>query len=160
MINSIRLKSLLLLLFIAFNGLMKAQEILIPVAGNPVARDYYRNHPATRKAALADTVELPFIDDFSDSYVQPKSTLWSDWFAFINNTYPVFPVTAGVATLDAYNYDGSEYPDVSATALCCRPPYVQARQSELSGRRQYLSELLFPAKRHCRNAGSKGFHLP
>jgi len=108
----------LLLLPIMTTSLLSAQEVMIPLGENKVARDFYLNHPTPRKAAPADTVKLPFIDDFSDSFVEPKPSLWSDNFAFINNTYPVFPVTAGVATLDAYNFDGSEYPDAGTR------PYV------------------------------------
>ncbi len=105
-----KLKYFFLFLFPAVPGLLTAQEVMIPLEGNPVAQDYYDRLPVPRKAVPADTVELPFRDDFSDSYIQPKTSLWSDRFAFINNDYPVFPVTAGVATLDALSYDGTEYP--------------------------------------------------
>ncbi len=111
MTYSIRPGILLFLLFLPVPALLKAQEVLIPVSGNPVAGEFYARHPALKKAVRADTIELPFIDDFSDSKVEPKPTLWSDKFAYINNNYPVFPVTAGVATLDAYDYNGAEYPN-------------------------------------------------
>ena len=109
MIYSIKRILLFLLLLLPVTGLLYAQEILLPVSGNPVAAAFYHAHPAPKKTATADTLELPFIDDFSNSIVEPNPHLWSDNFAFINNTYPVFPVTAGVATLDAYNFDGTEY---------------------------------------------------
>ena len=96
---------------------LQAQEVMIPLSGNQEAEHYYQNLPALRKATDADTVELPFIDDFSNSTIRPKPSLWMDFNAYVNNKYPVFPVTAGVATLDAIRYDGSQYPDASTSAF-------------------------------------------
>jgi hypothetical protein len=90
---------------------LSSQEIVNRLEGNAVAEKYYLNYQDSKKAALqADTLELPFIDDFSDSDVEPKPSLWSDKFAFVNSTYAVNPPTVGVATMDALNYDGSQYP--------------------------------------------------
>jgi hypothetical protein len=101
--------TLILLITSPFN--ISAQEIVSGLLGNPVAEKYYSDQPITRKATIpADTVELPFIDDFSDSKVEPKKSLWSDKYAFINTTYAINPPTVGVATLDALNYNGSQYP--------------------------------------------------
>jgi hypothetical protein len=86
-----------------------AQEFLEGLEENAVAAKFYKDYHPPRKATQADTLNLPFIDDFSDSYVIPKISLWSDKFAFINNTYPISPVTEGVATLDALDYDGTIY---------------------------------------------------
>jgi hypothetical protein len=93
---------------------LNAQEVIVPLNGNPEAKEYYENQPTHKKSELADTLELPFIDDFSDSSVEPKPGLWSDKHAYINNKYSRNPVTAGIATLDAYTSDGAHYPNAGS----------------------------------------------
>jgi hypothetical protein len=95
---------------------LSSQEIVSGLRGNVVAEKYYSeaNHFKKRNAA-PDTIELPFIDDFSDSEVEPKPSLWSDKYAFINKTYPFNPPSVGVATLDALNFDGSHYPEAGSS---------------------------------------------
>lgn len=95
-----------------------SQEIIIFGEGNPAARQFYSTQQAGKKFLSSDTLELPFLDDFSSTEVEPDQSKWSDNFAFINNKYPVFPITAGVATLDAYNFDGSHYPNAGSN------PYI------------------------------------
>ena len=95
-----------------------SQEILVPPAVNQDAREYYLTRNSPKKAGVADTLELPFIDDFSDSYVEPKPELWSDNQAYINNRYSKNPVTAGIATLDAYDFNGAPYAHASTS------PYI------------------------------------
>jgi len=103
------------LLLILFPFALSAQEVLEGLQGNAVAEEYYSKPQHSKKSeVIADTIELPFIDDFSDSDVAPKSSLWSDNYAFVNSSYPVFPPTVGVATLDALNFDGSHYPNAGS----------------------------------------------
>lgn len=90
------------------NG-MKAQEIVTPLAGNPSAKAYYSANRKMMKSSFAPTLELPIFEDFSNSYIQPDPSLWSDADAFVNNSYCIDPVTNGVATLDAIDYQGSIY---------------------------------------------------
>ncbi len=101
---------LLISLFsISFASLI-AQEILIPLSGNTVAAEFYQNLSASKKAGTSDTLELPFIDDFSDSFVEPDPARWTDKRAYINNQYSESQITAGVATMDAVDFNGSHYP--------------------------------------------------
>ncbi len=98
---------------------LDAQEVIIPVSGNPEAKEYYdKTTVSLKKAGKSDTLELPFIDDFSDSYVEPDPDLWSDKRAYINNTYSLQQVTAGMATMDAYDPTGAHYPNAG------RFPYI------------------------------------
>ncbi len=87
-----------------------AQEVITPLLGNPGAKKYYSTHQGVKKAAVVDTLELPFFEDFSTTEIEPDPALWSDNTAFINNSYCVNPVTNGVATLDVLDFDGSIYP--------------------------------------------------
>ena len=72
-------------------------------------------HPETKstipsnsrlKASVLDTIEIPFIDDFSRLTGTPDTAIWADNMAFINNSYSNTPVTIGMATLDAINFEG------------------------------------------------------
>ncbi|MGC9342903.1 MAG: T9SS type A sorting domain-containing protein [Bacteroidales bacterium] len=105
--------SIVFILFFSYG--IYSQEVIIPLKGNPEAKEYYQNKLSPKKAATADTLELPFIDDFSDSRVEPKDELWSDNHAYINNKYPINQVTAGVATMDAYTAEGALYPNARST---------------------------------------------
>ncbi len=99
---------------------INAQEILIPLQGNPVLKAYQKKHKELKNLKSSDTLELPFLDDFSTSYLYPDASLWADNFAFVNNTYPDLPPSIGVATLDAIDEKGDFYPssgyDISFTA--------------------------------------------
>ena len=99
---------------------LSSQEVLSGLQGNAVAETYYSKTQISKKSGVVpDTLELPFIDDFSDSFVEPKAKLWSDKYAFINSSYAIYPPTIGVATMDALNYDGSHYPN--AGSFQCQP---------------------------------------
>ena len=103
--------------FFVFSGplTLSSQEIVSGLQGNPVAEKYYSELQTSKKTDIVpDTIVLPFIDDFSDSEVEPKPSLWSDNYAFINNTYAIYPPTVGVATLDALDYNGSHYPEAGS----------------------------------------------
>lgn len=80
-----------------------------------------RNSKLDKQSAIAlksnAPVRLPFRDDFSIPSVYPRSELWADRFAFINNDYPVDPMTVGVATLDAINDTGAIYDDGGSSAF-------------------------------------------
>jgi hypothetical protein len=92
------------------------QEIVNYIQDNPAAEKYYSEYSNARKSVQSsDTVELPFLDDFSDSDIEPKQSLWSDNFAFVNNTFAIYPPSAGVVTLDALDYKGSQYPGANSS---------------------------------------------
>ncbi|MFO7671009.1 MAG: T9SS type A sorting domain-containing protein [Bacteroidales bacterium] len=90
-------------------SILNAQEIITPVAGNPAAEAYHKASRKALKSSSADSLELPFFEDFSASYIEPDPSLWIDADAFVNNHYCIDPVTNGVATLDAIDYRGSIY---------------------------------------------------
>ncbi len=65
------------------------------------------------KDLAADTLDLPFFDDFSGKDVFPEAARWSDDFVFINNTYTNDQITTGVATFDALDNAGRLYETAS-----------------------------------------------
>lgn len=94
---------------VALSGL-NAQEVITPLAGNPIAEQFHRTRKGVKKSSVSVTLELPVFDDFSTTMVAPDPNTWSDAGAFVNNNYCINPVTNGVATLDAIDFDGSIYP--------------------------------------------------
>lgn len=104
------LKAFLLILFF-LQGVfgLYGQEVVIPLADNPLAAKHFRENLHVRKSAASLLLELPVFDDFSSSSVAPDTGVWSDAYAFVNNSFCKDPVTNGVATLDALDADGSIY---------------------------------------------------
>ena len=88
-----------------------SQEVVID-CGNPALSDYSARYFEKYgfKVATSDTLELPFFDDFSASYMYPDSSKWSDKYVFINSSCGKNPISIGVATLDALNEYGIVYP--------------------------------------------------
>ena len=105
----------------------KAQEQLVPLRLNPVlaqkaynAQSSGRNstkgahktmgiYPNTIRTLKIDTLNLPFLDDFSKPYYFPDSTKWVDRNVFINSTFPIAPPSIGVATFDGLDSTGFPY---------------------------------------------------
>jgi len=97
--------------FILSTSVVFSQELIVNV-GNPFLKKYSEEYFAVyslKTNTKADTLELPFFDDFANSFVYPDSTKWLDKFAFINNDYALDPISYGVATLDAINQYGAVY---------------------------------------------------
>lgn len=98
-------------LFLAFLQL-QGQEALTGLQENPAIKQALMNNakPVLKNDIL---LTLPFFDDFSGDDIFPSSTHWADYDVFINNDYPVFPVTVGVATFDVIDENGILYPKAS-----------------------------------------------
>ncbi len=62
----------------------------------------------------ADTLALPFFDDFSGHSIFPDRSQWIDDYVFINNTYSDRQITAGIATFDALDNTGHLYANASS----------------------------------------------
>ncbi len=96
--------------YLSFYGNIYGQEVVLPLYSNPEAEDFYNNQKIQpKKATSPDTLDIPFIDDFSDSHVAPDQQRWTDKQVYINSKYPVYPPSNGVATFDAYDFNGAPY---------------------------------------------------
>ncbi len=100
-----------ILLFGSFNII--AQEYLINI-GNPTLQRYSKTYFQIHSnkdfnSFKSDTLELPFFDDFSNSYIYPDSSKWEDNYAFIGHNYAIEPISIGTATLDAIDENGFVY---------------------------------------------------
>lgn len=102
--------SIIISVFLVLSAsLVSAQEVLTGLSDNPSLRQ-----SGIKKASQQDTtLSLPFFDDFSDGRTYPHPNRWSDRDAFVNQDFGKFPVTVGVATLDAINEYGDVYEDAS-----------------------------------------------
>ncbi|MBR1549322.1 MAG: T9SS type A sorting domain-containing protein [Bacteroidales bacterium] len=85
---------------------LQAQEVLVPLQWGPAVR------PGTK--AVADTVRLPFFDDFAKAGALPTGELWDNHGVTIGNGAGLLPPTVGVATLDAVGADGRLYDGATA----------------------------------------------
>lgn len=58
---------------------------------------------------VSDSLQLPFVEDFSYPGPYPDGRLWLSPSVFISGTLPYLPPTIGVATLDGLRWDGLPY---------------------------------------------------
>ena len=84
-----------------------AQEVVTGLQSNSAVINNRRLQES--KALLADTLELPFFDDFSGNNIFPETSKWTDNYVFINNTYSDKQITSGIATFDALDNSGRLY---------------------------------------------------
>ncbi|MBL7924345.1 MAG: T9SS type A sorting domain-containing protein [Bacteroidia bacterium] len=99
-------------------GLVQAQhERLVPLGTNPVIKKYLHVHPASANKGMSsnDTLDIPFVDDFSASEVYPDQNLWTDRYVYVNDHFARNPVTIGVATFDGLDEFGNPYDNSAST---------------------------------------------
>jgi hypothetical protein len=112
----------------------RAQETVTGLSGNHLLTSKTNLYPASVKG-VADTLELPFFDDFTNPGAYPDSTLWSDKYVFINNTFTVDQLTRGVATFDLLDHTGRLYDDAvtwgfKADMLTSRPINLELQPTD------------------------------
>lgn len=108
------------LLCCVLNGMVLAQEREKNISFNQQQAEWFAKERtfAPRTDRGGGMLTLPFFDDFSryslptnDPNIPASWQRWSDNGAFINNTFPISPLTLGVATLDGLQSDGTPYHD-------------------------------------------------
>ncbi len=92
-----------------------AQEVISNLSVNFQQKEKIKTYRKNGKSV--SYVFLPFKDDFSIESVFPSQDLWADNFVFINNTFPINPVTVGVATFDALNDSGMIYANANSSSF-------------------------------------------
>lgn len=88
---------------------LTAQEVVLGLHSNIQVRSEWENSGKRKGIAVSDTLELPFLDDFSKPAVYPDQSRWIDNYVYINNTYSNQQKTAGIATFDAIDNTGRLY---------------------------------------------------
>lgn len=108
-----RLAIVILLIF--GHALLNAQEKLsLPLSNSRVEQATMLQ---LKSSEQNDTLELPFIDDFSRTRIFPDNTLWNENLVFINTNYPINPNSVGVATFDALDASGKLYDRASSLSF-------------------------------------------
>lgn len=125
-------KSILIITLTVFSLFrVTAQEEITPLFSNSLLQSgaHYKSSAVT----IIDTLQLPFLDDFSTSRHFPDSLLWTDKDVFINSTFPVSPPTIGVATFDGLNDYGFAYVPNQNTSYG-RADYLSSHCIDLEGK--------------------------
>jgi hypothetical protein len=94
-----------------------AQEVLTGLQSNYMIINSKEKQRESKGLTSADTLRLPFFDDFSGHSIFPDSKNWTDNFVFINNTYSDKQITAGIATFDALDNSGRMYTTASSSVF-------------------------------------------
>ncbi len=96
--------------FITFCFFKGYNQEVIGLSENGVIKARLSEYKYRMKSAHdTEPLKLPFFDDFSTSTVFPDGNLWENRYAFINSSYPIEPLSIGVATLDAIDDKGNIY---------------------------------------------------
>jgi hypothetical protein len=124
-------KIILFIILIAFIRLNSfAQEVISGLYENPVIMAEYerlQSEPGTKNFSdIAASVNLPFFDDFFQTWIYPEESRWIDEEVYVNTNFGYQSVNVGVATLDALNSKGILHSNAStfpfqADSLTSRP---------------------------------------
>ena len=120
--------SLFFFCFLSFTFL-GAQEVISVLESNPLLQ--IKPKQQDQKMRTASAIPIPFLDDFSHSSYFPNNLLWEDSAVFVNRSYPINPVTIGVATFDGLDASGMAY-DISASMQGKRADSLTSRPIDLS----------------------------
>jgi hypothetical protein len=94
-----------------------AQEVVNGLQSNYRIIHNAEKIKGSRGLTSADTLVLPFFDDFSGHSIFPDSKKWTDNYVFINNTYSDRQITVGIATFDALDNSGKMYDQASSSGF-------------------------------------------
>jgi hypothetical protein len=98
------------LVFIALP--LQAQEHTTPITSLKALQNF---GTLQRLTYSLDTINLPLVDDFSNTKIWPSPSIWTDNFVYINTDLAISPPTIGVATFDGLNPSGRAYDTVPSS---------------------------------------------
>jgi hypothetical protein len=136
----------ILVLFFTGTLVSNAQLYTVPLNENTVLKDNaHLLQPVKIKkgGGIIDTLDLPFIDDFSYAGPYPDCDLWVDKSTYVNNNIAINPPTIGVATFDGVNQFGAPYSNSgqgSADTLTSMPLDLNGRSSGSNVRVSFFYE--------------------
>ena len=107
------MKNIVLIVILCFSSILKGQEVISHLVSNHIFKS---EKVLVKKNKSAIT--LPFFDDFYYNSPIADIDLWQQSSVFINRTYPINPVTIGVATFDGLDEYGfvRDYSQVNPSA--------------------------------------------
>ena len=95
------MRILILIVILFCSPILNGQEVLSALVSNPILNG---NKLFLNKNK--SVITLPFIDDFSYNSPVANIDFWQQSSVFVNSTYPINPVTIGVATFDGLDEYG------------------------------------------------------
>ncbi len=102
-----KLFTILLFTIAVFAAKAQVEEVVDLKYRSMVPGSQRWNEAVSRKQA--DTLSLPFIDDFSYRSQYPDTAFWQNRQVYINNDYPINKISYGVATFDGVDSIGKPY---------------------------------------------------
>jgi hypothetical protein len=107
-------------LMISFCSLFAQKDSLVDLSFNKKLMNQLEQQAAAERRqnsnAKKQALTLPFIDDFSQHYFYPDENKWVDYNVYINSSYPVNPISYGVATFDGLDSTGYPYNFLNPTS--------------------------------------------
>jgi hypothetical protein len=101
------------LLIISFCSLFAQKDTLVDLSFNKKLMNQLEQQAAAERrqnnVGKKPLLTLPFIDDFSQHYFYPNENKWVDYNVYVNSSYPVNPISYGVATFDGLDSIGYPY---------------------------------------------------
>ena len=122
------MRKVLIFIFMMSILVLQAQEYILVLESNPLLKTTQKK---MSKMRTTSSLSLPFLDDFSYNSYFPDNLLWEDSSVFINRSYPVNPVTIGVATFDGLDANGMAY-DILASTQGKRADSLTSKAIDLS----------------------------
>ncbi len=111
-----RIPILIILLALGLRAIV-AQEIVTGLYENPVIRAEHERQAAGAATRQVNDdpqpLQLPFFDDFNQSFIYPDARKWADKEAYINSNFPYRSANIGAATLDAIDSRGELHQNAS-----------------------------------------------
>jgi hypothetical protein len=114
-----RFFSFLTLVLAAAPAVSMAQEMLVPLSGNPQleAASEALKRSGANASRSGDTLNLPFFDDFSEPFSRenfpfdfyPDQEKWKGRSVYVNDHMAIDPISVGVATFDGLDSAGLSY---------------------------------------------------
>lgn len=104
-----RLLAILVLFCLASGSILAQVDELTPMFINYgiVGQKKTQENSAAKLTAVNDTLDLPFVDDFSYAGPYPDASKWiNSNSVFVNNGFGLHPKTIGVATFDGLDKNG------------------------------------------------------
>ena len=122
------MRKVLIFIFMMSILALQAQEYISVLESNPLLKTKQKKIPKIR---TTNSLSLPFLDDFSYNSYFPDNLLWEDSSVFVNRSYPINPVTIGVATFDGLDANGMAY-DILASTQGKRADSLTSKAIDLS----------------------------
>ncbi len=94
---------------------LPAQEIVTGITHNVAIQKAAKLISTSEQKDDIPAIKLPFFDDFSSYTGYPDQMRWQDRQGFVNETYPIYPPSIGVVTLDLLDEHGNVYAQAERT---------------------------------------------